>query len=191
MDKIFGLPAHPLLVHIPVVLVPLALLGALLIAFSARLRARLGWTVAVIAVLGGLGAILAAGAGESLEESVNERSLIEQHAEMGEAARLMSVLFAVIVVIFVASDWWLKRRAAQTASTTDGPDSPTPHVRSMRWAVPVAAVATLAVGAGATYTIVDAGHSGATATWQEKVSAQGGARGDRENRNEGYQDGDD
>ena len=45
MDKISGLPAHPLLVHIPVVLVPLALLGALAIVTNTQL---------LLAVLGGL-----------------------------------------------------------------------------------------------------------------------------------------
>jgi len=198
MDKIFGLPAHPLLVHIPVVLVPLALLGALLIAFSARLRARLGWTVAVISVLGGLGAVLAAGAGESLEERVNETSLVEQHAEMGETARLMGVLFAVVVVVFVAGEWWLRRRVARESSTAaqedpSAPTSPASPARWMRWALPTAAVVMLGIGAGATYAMVDAGHSGAKATWEDKANSGGERDNDydkRDHERDGYRDDD-
>lgn len=193
MDKIFGLPAHPLLVHIPVVLVPLALVGALLIAFSARLRSRLGWTVAVIAVLGGLGAMLAAGAGESLEDRVNETRALEDHEELGEVARLMGILFAVVVVAFVAGEWWLRRRAARAASTDSTTESPTPPARWMRWAVPAAAVVMLGVGGGATYAMVDAGHSGAKATWDDKAVSDGGREegyDDREHDRDGYRDDD-
>lgn len=199
MDKIFGLPAHPLLVHIPVVLVPLALLGALLIAFSARLRARLGWTVAVIAVLGGLGAVLAAGAGESLEDRINETRTLEDHEELGEIARLMGVLFAVVVVAFVAGEWWLRRRAARVSSAAaqedpSAPASPASSARWMRWLVPAAAVLMLGVGAGATYAMVDAGHSGAKATWDDKANS-GGERDDydkreRDHERDGYRDDD-
>ncbi len=42
MDELFGLPAHPLLVHAAVVLVPLAAIGVVLIAFWPAARARLG-----------------------------------------------------------------------------------------------------------------------------------------------------
>ena len=51
MDKISGLPAHPLLVHIPVVLVPLAVLGTIVIAVSRKMRDRLGWIVAPAAAM--------------------------------------------------------------------------------------------------------------------------------------------
>jgi hypothetical protein len=50
----FGLPLHPLVVHAAVVLLPLAALGTLLIAVSARARKRYGSLVV-------LGAFVAAG----------------------------------------------------------------------------------------------------------------------------------
>ncbi len=37
-----GLPAHPLLVHVPIVLVPLSAVGAVLMLWP-FLRAKIGW----------------------------------------------------------------------------------------------------------------------------------------------------
>ena len=47
ISKLFGLPAHPLFVHVPVVLIPLVGIGAIAMAFSARVRDRYGWLVLV------------------------------------------------------------------------------------------------------------------------------------------------
>jgi uncharacterized membrane protein len=58
-DKISGLPAHPLLVHAAVVLVPLLILVTLGYALAPRLRSRLDWAVASLAVAAPL-AVLAA-----------------------------------------------------------------------------------------------------------------------------------
>ena len=46
LDSLFGLPAHPLLVHGAVVLVPLAALGTIVIAFWPAARERIGWITA-------------------------------------------------------------------------------------------------------------------------------------------------
>ena len=178
MDKIAGLPAHPLLVHIPVVLVPLAAIGALVMAFWPWLRARIGWIVAGLAVLGGLGAILAASAGESLQEGKPESSAIRHHAELGEGARNFSILFAILVVLFVAGEWWLKRRAAHTSQSNDTADAAQKPAVWMKWVLPAAAVLTVASGAWATYSVIDAGHTGAKATWQNEGRGGPAADGD-------------
>jgi len=166
MDKISGLPAHPLLVHIPVVLIPLAALGALAIAFWPWLRARIGWIVAGLAVLGGLGALLAASAGESLQESKPENAAIRHHAELGDSAKMWGVIFAILVVVFVAGEWWLKRQAAARTAASQSDVSETSGWK--KWALPVLAVLTIASGAWATYSVIDAGHTGAKATWQNE-----------------------
>jgi uncharacterized membrane protein len=171
MDKISGLPAHPLLVHVPVVLVPLAALGALAMAFWPWLRARIGWIVAGLAVLGGLGALLAASAGESLQESKPENAAISHHAELGDAAKMWGIIFAILVVVFVAGEWWLKRRAAAGTATpsADGSETAAPATTGWKkWALPALAVLTIASGAWATYSVIDAGHTGAKATWQNE-----------------------
>ena len=42
-DELAGLPAHPLAVHAPVILIPLAALTALLYAFLPRARSSVRW----------------------------------------------------------------------------------------------------------------------------------------------------
>ena len=60
MDTFFGLPAHPLLVHIPVVLVPLALVGVIVMVSRPSWWGRYEWATLVIAVAGAVGAVFAA-----------------------------------------------------------------------------------------------------------------------------------
>ena len=62
LDSRFGLPAHPLLVHIPVVLIPLGALGAVLMVWP-RLRRTLGWWVCGIVVVAGIATQLAISSG--------------------------------------------------------------------------------------------------------------------------------
>ena len=45
VGNLFGLPAHPLLVHIPVALIPLCAAGAIVMVVSASWRQRIGWVV--------------------------------------------------------------------------------------------------------------------------------------------------
>jgi hypothetical protein len=74
IDQILGLPAHPLLVHIPVVLVPLATIGAVLVAVKVSWRRSLAVVVAVLAIGGAVGVFLATQSGEALEERVEEEA---------------------------------------------------------------------------------------------------------------------
>ena len=51
ISKIFGLPAHPLFVHVPIVLIPLALIMAILAIFK-KFRRELLVATASMAVIG-------------------------------------------------------------------------------------------------------------------------------------------
>ena len=84
LDSLFGLPAHPFLVHIPVVLIPLGALGAVLMLWP-RLRRALGWWVCGIVVVAGIATQLAISSGQSLEDYVREtRSRPRAHAHRRE-----------------------------------------------------------------------------------------------------------
>jgi len=61
MTELFGLPAHPLLVHIPIILIPLAMTTALL-ALVPRVRVLMLALTAFFSVIGGVGILLAASA---------------------------------------------------------------------------------------------------------------------------------
>jgi len=102
IDTVFGLPAHPLLVHGAVVLVPLAALGSIAVAFVPFLRRRLGWLVAA-AAFGAMAMIpFVTGSGEAFEERVEETDLVERHTELGDGLLPWVIgLFVSILLVMV------------------------------------------------------------------------------------------
>jgi len=143
MDSIFGIPSHPLFVHLPAVLVPLAAIGVVVMLARAAWWDRYKWATLAVSGAGALGAILAAGSGEGLEEGVEgtaSRSLLHEHAEAGEAARTGAIVFFIVLL--------------------------------------VAVVVALVVSAGAaSWTVYDAGHSGAKSVWGDVKAGEGRERG--------------
>ena len=110
INDLFGLPAHPLLVHIPVVLIPLATIGSLFVAIKPEWRRRYAIPVAALAAVGAVAVFLAAQSGESLEERVKENDLVEEHAEAGESAEPFVAVYGVLAVGLAAADLVDRRR---------------------------------------------------------------------------------
>ena len=164
LSTLFGLPAHPLLVHIPVVLVPLAALIAMVFALRAEWLDRFGWVLVAVSGVGALGAVLAAGSGEELEHSAKRSAALADHAEMGDAARGVSLLFFLVVVAVVGVRWFARRRA-QAADGHASSGGFWTFVRSRAGAIVMAVLLVVSAGA-ATYTVVAAGHQGAKVTWE-------------------------
>jgi len=165
ISKLFGLPAHPLLVHIPVVLVPLAALGAIVLVAVPRWRAQLRWLVLGVGVAGMLGTFLAAGSGEALQASVAKSQILEHHAELGDNAQVVVFLFVLALAAFVGWDWWRRRGGA-------GTDKVKPAVA--KWVTVVLGVLTVVGAVAAGWMIVATGHNGAKATWHDvKVQGEG------------------
>jgi hypothetical protein len=160
MDEILGLPAHPLLVHGAVVLVPLAATGVALIAFWPAARFRLGYVVLAIAAAGAMTAILAQRSGESLEDRVDETELIEEHTELGETGTTAGVAVLVAAAAVVGTDVALRHRKAAAA------DDPKP-VGSSGIAAIIVGVFALVLAGGGAIQVARIGHSGAKAVWND------------------------
>ena len=150
ISNLFGLPAHPIIVHAVVVLVPLVALGAVGTVLWPALRERVGWIVVAGAIATAVLVPLATGSGEWLEERVGETPLVERHAELGEQLLPWVVGLALAAFAFML----LVHRAS-------------------RWLALVGAVATVVLAVGATVNVTLIGHSGAEATWAQ-VSTTGG-----------------
>jgi hypothetical protein len=185
MDTVFGLPAHPLLVHVPIVMLPLAAIGVIVMIIRPQWHRRYRWAVLVLGAVGTLGAILAASAGEELErrieavEGADAASSWEHHAELGDTARGVAIAFFVVLVAFVLVPWWLERRrpTSDGASTVDTTADRAPVVpASKRDKILIGVVAALAVlGAAASVTtIVQAGHTGSESVWEDYVKDTNG-----------------
>ncbi|MBO9555048.1 DUF2231 domain-containing protein [Cellulomonas sp.] len=179
-----GLPAHVLVVHAVVVLVPLAALVTVLAAVWPAARRRLGIVTPLLALVAVAFVPLATQAGEWLEEHVPESPLVEQHARYGDG-----VLGWALGLLAVACGVWLvgalaDRRRASTAARDDAAPSvsaagpSTPSWVAAPWARALVAVVTVAVAAGATLAVYRAGDSGARAAWQDQVTSTGNGGGD-------------
>ena len=155
LDSIFGLPAHPLLVHAAVVLVPLAAIGTIVIAFWPAARTRVGWIVAGLGIVGFFFAFLAKQAGEALLETTPVTQLVKDHAELGDWGVIGAFLVGGSATTIMLFDTFVRWRAAKGEPELS-------VTRPLRTLIGVFAVVLSIFG---TVVLVNVGHSGAKATW--------------------------
>lgn len=140
MDDFFGLPAHPLLVHAVVVLVPLVAAGMVLAVAKDLWAERLRLVLSVLAGSSAVAALLARSSGESLLARVPSSPEVARHAAVSDGLALFVVGAAALVLAWA----WAQSQG-----------------RSSRVIGVVAAAGWLA----ATVWTVLAGHSGAVSVW--------------------------
>ncbi len=148
MWKFDGLPLHPLVVHAPVVLIPLVAAGLVLFVWRPETRRVLGLILAVLAVGAALTAILAVETGQQLADELQRGDSADTHRSRGELVRTLSLITAVAVSLVVGLD----RSEAE-------------EVR--RWAPP-GAVAVTVLSLFGVMMVGLAGHSGAQLAWEAK-----------------------
>jgi hypothetical protein len=180
-----GLPAHPLFLHVPVILIPVVALAALVLVARPRLFMRHGVWIAALTVIA-LGATdLTMGAGDDLRRDLHlgggatgfggsggPSALIARHAHAASILRILVIVFTAVLLIALAmyrtSDGssigvgFLDRLLSRTRRFT-------PMLR------PVLAVLALAC----LYFVFHTGDLGAKAVWQGRVSGGGGLGGGR------------
>ena len=169
LNEILGLPAHPLLVHAAVVLIPLGAV-TMLVALWPKVRRSMLIATAVLAVSGATFVLAAANTGGSLEESKEggtNRELVRSHAEAGEKAQAPAVLFAGVAVLSLGAELLKDRN-----KTFKGKSMP-------KWAPAALLAGTIITGGVSAYTVFDAGHTGAKSVWDgTKVSSESGEHDD-------------
>ena len=177
LSSLWGLPAHPLLVHAAVVLLPLAVIGALVLLIWPRLRAG-SWGLGLFAlsVVAMISVGLAQGSGEEFSEQVDRTDLVRAHIAMGESVSLWAILLVIGMAILVLVPWAqrlvddygdaLTGARARVVALTDR----LIVVPAKRFGTPIVVVAVLLTaigGVGSAIQIVRVGHSGAQATWEK------------------------
>jgi len=169
-DEIFGLPAHPLMVHAPVVLIPLTVLVAVVYGLIPPVRHRIGWLLVLLALAG---AGTAYGAVESGERFAVKRGgitpAIAEHQDFGEMMRNLAALLALVVVVLVIVDR-ARHRRRRLQFADDGSPHTYARARSggmlLSFVSLVLTLGLLAVVGGTGYYAVRAGHSGAKLVWE-------------------------
>ena len=103
MERIFDLPAHPLLVHFPVVAIPVLSLMALAMVVSRRARRSFGLPSVVLGVICLVSTWFASRSGEALVEPLFLESVIKEHRSLGQTTLVFLLIFVVLLTAFVAS----------------------------------------------------------------------------------------
>ncbi|MGW3148178.1 DUF2231 domain-containing protein [Streptomyces sp. NPDC001177] len=164
MSLVNGLPAHVLLVHFVVVLVPLTALALVVCAWWPKAARRLGPLLPLLALVSLVSVPLTTQAGEWLEEHVDGNALVRRHAELGDGL----LPWAAGLFVLAAAVWWAGRRQAEPDADRAGSAG-----SARRYALPVRmafAVLSLAVATGAVLDVYRIGDSGAKAAWHDGFS---------------------
>jgi predicted membrane protein DUF2231 len=157
---IYGIPAHPLLVHAVVVLLPLAAVCAAALAVRPSWRQRYAWPVLGL-TLAGVGSVpLAQEAGEQLQARMAglDNPLITKHANLGNDLLPFALGFGVAVVLLLVAGRLADRERTAAAESTEIP-------KTWRRIAIVMSVLVVCAGVATTVQTVRIGHSGATAVW--------------------------
>jgi hypothetical protein len=167
-----GLPAHPLFVHVPVILIPSTVVAAIIFMIKPEWFSRYGIALAVVSIIAMSSIFLTMQAGAALRAALNLQGpaaiLISQHAQAAHYLAYIYVLFtATLIVTFAAQR--ISSGMPTGLSVVDGLLTP----KSMFAALRVLLVL-LSIGAG--YMCFRTGDLGAKAVWQGRIqAAQGGA----------------
>lgn len=156
-DTVFGLPTHPLVVHLAVVLLPVAALVAIAWAVVPRWRSRLRRPAIGLAVAAAVVTWLTAEAGEKLESRLPHSRMIASHAEMGDQMKVIAFGFMVVAVAGI-----LAERAVRTRVTGAG---------AARLLTGGVAAAVVVMSVLAVVWIVRTGDSGARSVWKGTASS--------------------
>jgi uncharacterized membrane protein len=171
LDQIGGIPAHPLLVHAPLVLISLTLVLGLVYVVVPPLRPRIDWALVLLAAAGPVSALLATASGERLAERLGGSAAISRHEGLGELTRNFSAVLLVAVLLLVAVDRLRVRRGRRQRALAEGDDPGTapPRAGGGVWTVFSVVLSVVLVAAGAvtgTYLVLT-GDTGAHMVWSQ------------------------
>jgi hypothetical protein len=185
-----GLPAHPLFLHVPVILIPVAGVAALALAARPSWWTQHGVWVTLVAVAG-LGSLnLTMAAGKALKQDLGvplagfggaagfagggDSLLIARHEHAADLLRILTILFTAVLIVSLA----LFREHRGAPVTGIGfVDGLVARLRSVP-AVSVLARAAMAVLAVlCLYFVFHTGDLGAKAAWQGRIHSGGGFGG--------------
>jgi hypothetical protein len=177
-ENVFGLPTHIVLLHIVVVLLPIAAVATIAVVASSWFRHRYGLVVVAATFVTTLFVPLTSQAGDALAERLPDAPEIQTHAEVGKQlviwAAVFGVCLAAVVLLDVirrarardltgAESWAVARLPSAWRSTTPG------------WAgaaFRVFQVLAVLVSIGVFVMVIRAGHTGAQAVWVQYPDLQ-------------------
>jgi len=156
VDTINGLPAHPLLVHLTVVAVPVTAMLAIVAVTWPAARRRLGLAPLIAAVIALVAIPLTTNAGEWLQAHKRPSELISRHAELGD-----QLIYWVAPLTLLLLLW----SAAGTRPVADRLKSMSPAATRIGAVLLTVAIVVLAIGS--VVTVYRIGDSGSQSVWHD------------------------
>jgi hypothetical protein len=169
-----GLPAHPLFIHVPVILIPTTIFAAIVFVVKPQWLTRYGIALALVSIVAMSSIFLAMQAGAALRGALNLQGqaakLISEHSQAAHILAILYVLFtATLIVTFAAQR--ISGGMPTGLGIVDNLLSPKPTLTALRIVLVV-----LSLLAG--YMCFRTGDLGAKAVWQGRLhAAQGGFPG--------------
>lgn len=161
--KINGLPAHILLIHIVIVLLPLAALMLVASALWPAARAKLGFLTPLVALVALVFVPITTNAGKWLRDHLPGNQgrldpLIRRHAQLGGTLLPWAIaIFAVAALVWlIGLRYGLSWRRGAAALPV--------------WVTAIVAVAAIGVSVGGVVQLYRIGDSGAQAEWHGRVT---------------------
>jgi hypothetical protein len=165
-----GLPAHPLFIHVPVILIPTTIAAAIVFVVKPQWLTRYGIALALVSIVAMSSIFLAMQAGAALRGALNLQGqaakLISEHSQAAHILAIVYVLFtATLIVTFAA------QRISGGMPTGLGIVDDLLSVKPILTALRVVLVV-LSLVAG--YMCFRTGDLGAKAVWQGRLQAAHG-----------------
>jgi hypothetical protein len=168
-----GLPAHPLFVHVPVILIPTTIVAAVVFVVKPQWLTRYGIALALVSIVAMSSIFLAMQAGAALRGALNLQGqaakLISEHSHAAHILAIVYVLFtATLIVTFAAQR--ISSGMPTGLHILDSLLTPKPILTALR-----VLLVLLAVVAG--YMCFRTGDLGAKAVWEGRLQAAHGDYG--------------
>jgi uncharacterized membrane protein len=166
-EEISGLPLHPLAVHAPLVLVPLLIVVGVGYAVIPAVRPRLAWALVALAVLAPVAVLAARLSGEAFRSRLAARDQLpaELAVRVDEHAGFsLTLLWLVIALGLVCIGMAVLAAGMRPGTRSDAEPAGRRPGAVVVWGL--AAVAVLALSAGAGWYLVQTGDSGARMVWE-------------------------
>jgi hypothetical protein len=159
VKTIFDIPAHPLFVHGPIVLLPLVAIVTIVAGVRPGVARKLGYWLPLASLGVFVMVLLAMQSGEELYDVVVEEkgNALDAHVDLANTTRLL----AFGMLLSTVALWWFTRRAAKMAGATSA-GSPTRRDPVLLGIT----VLVVVLSALSTVWMVRTGHEGARIHWK-------------------------
>jgi hypothetical protein len=163
-----GLPAHPLIIHVPVVLIPASILGALACLLRPAWLVRYGILLCSVAIVAMSSIFLAMQAGSALEGVLHLQGqaahLISEHSQAANVLAFVFIAFTAILILTFS------------ATRISGEMGPTglamvDRTLSSRSTLATLRVLLIVLALASAFCVFRVGDLGAKAVWQQRVQA--------------------